>query len=499
MIYIFKGEKEAKMVCKEFAKGTCKSYPNCRGCGANATEKNGTGKNLIVKHRFAAKTYKDGEYDNAVDLTDHDMVWEQEDNHIWASGEVTDRLHEFEKLGYDPEQLERIIKLWRVYRQAAHSQYGMTQRNYAAEALYHLYKAAGNVELSYCNDIRDMYPTTLFTKEGFAMRYAADEEFRKHVFKTIEGALEKAENPRLKNIVRDLVNERIVKEITKPFDINRPVDYQKVWVTTSSSIKDDEFTKKVKEAMKSFNLDDGPKLYVPENWKPVEIKWPKFNYTDTDSIRGGFHHSLTDKVCFVNTYDATKVSPVETSPSKIGAQVGEEIREVFDEAMRNYIYHDIEMTRKFVDSITVNKEKTPMTVTKKPEYQFKIKRVLFNNPATIVFWADGDKTVVKCQNGEPYDPEKGLSMAIAKKALGNDRAYYNVFARFCKNRPSEVAHREFLEQVQEDLDDARYASRWAYELLEKVYTNPKSTKAELLEAINLALGGLHRHGKQETV
>lgn len=56
--------------------------------------------------------------------------------------------------------------------------------------------------------------------------------------------------------------------------------------------------------------------------------------------------------------------------------------------------------------------------------QPKIKRVIFNDPATIVFWTDGSKTVVKAVN-EPFDPEKGLAMAIAKKILGNQGNYYN--------------------------------------------------------------------------
>lgn len=54
-----------------------------------------------------------------------------------------------------------------------------------------------------------------------------------------------------------------------------------------------------------------------------------------------------------------------------------------------------------------------------------IKQVIFNDPATIVIWADGEKTVVKCQNGEPYDPEKGLTMAITKRALGNKGNYFD--------------------------------------------------------------------------
>lgn len=54
----------------------------------------------------------------------------------------------------------------------------------------------------------------------------------------------------------------------------------------------------------------------------------------------------------------------------------------------------------------------------------RIKNVIFNDPATIVYWVDGTKTVVKCQEGDFFDPEKGLVMAITKKALGNQGNYF---------------------------------------------------------------------------
>ena len=59
----------------------------------------------------------------------------------------------------------------------------------------------------------------------------------------------------------------------------------------------------------------------------------------------------------------------------------------------------------------------------------KIKDVIYNDPATIVFWEDGTKTVVKCKN-EKFDPEKGLAMAFSKKMLGNKGNYYNVFKKW---------------------------------------------------------------------
>lgn len=65
-----------------------------------------------------------------------------------------------------------------------------------------------------------------------------------------------------------------------------------------------------------------------------------------------------------------------------------------------------------------------------PPRYIEIKKVIFNNPATIVFWSDGKKTVVKCADNETFDEEKGLAMAISKRVLGNMGNYYNEFKKW---------------------------------------------------------------------
>ena len=67
----------------------------------------------------------------------------------------------------------------------------------------------------------------------------------------------------------------------------------------------------------------------------------------------------------------------------------------------------------------------------------EIKNVIFNDPATIVFWEDGTKTVVKCQDGDEFDPEKGLAMAIAKKAYGNKGNYCNKLKKWLPKEESD--------------------------------------------------------------
>ena len=71
---------------------------------------------------------------------------------------------------------------------------------------------------------------------------------------------------------------------------------------------------------------------------------------------------------------------------------------------------------------------------------FAIKKVIFNEPVTVVMWADGTKTIVRCQENDIYDPEKGMAMAIAKKALGNKGNYCEVFKKWV---PEEKVDREF--------------------------------------------------------
>lgn len=58
--------------------------------------------------------------------------------------------------------------------------------------------------------------------------------------------------------------------------------------------------------------------------------------------------------------------------------------------------------------------------------KFEIKKVIFNNPATVILWKDGTKTVVKCQPGDYYDREKGLLLAICKRAYGDSGKYNNI-------------------------------------------------------------------------
>lgn len=108
-----------------------------------------------------------------------------------------------------------------------------------------------------------------------------------------------------------------------------------------------------------------------------------------------------------------------------------------------------------------------------PDIRRFIKKVKFNPPATIVFWTDNTKTVVKC-SGEDYDPEKGLAMCICKKVLGDKGNYYEVFKKWL---PKE-------EETESDLPKIAFKPEtWTFDL------KPIDINKKLFEVLTGVPGG----------
>ena len=66
------------------------------------------------------------------------------------------------------------------------------------------------------------------------------------------------------------------------------------------------------------------------------------------------------------------------------------------------------------------------------------RKIIFNGPATIVFWTDGSKTVVKQSKLDDYDYEKGFAMCVVKKVFGDQYAYI----RKLVDKSYEETHKE---------------------------------------------------------
>lgn len=72
-------------------------------------------------------------------------------------------------------------------------------------------------------------------------------------------------------------------------------------------------------------------------------------------------------------------------------------------------------------------------------FRLNIKKVVFSGPCTIVFWANGDKTVVKRAEGDKNDREVAVLYAIAKKKFGNITQVHKKLDPFAKTNAQRIA------------------------------------------------------------
>lgn len=110
-----------------------------------------------------------------------------------------------------------------------------------------------------------------------------------------------------------------------------------------------------------------------------------------------------------------------------------------DMAMR-YCRNDVAVTEKIFKEEIKMAEKTRFDM-----YKPTIKKVIFSEPATIVFWTDNTKTIVKCGENDIYDPEKGVAMCCMKKLLGTNKTGSNYLDRI---KPAfDAAQEEWTKRI----------------------------------------------------
>lgn len=118
---------------------------------------------------------------------------------------------------------------------------------------------------------------------------------------------------------------------------------------------------------------------------------------------------------------------------------GEDKYRIDDITIDHSKWGEPEATAKFhigPKTLIIDPEKPKVRVTKSVSLM-DISKVIFNYPATIVFWVDGTKTIVKCKPGDQWDPHAGISAAIAKKFFGTQVNKWVKKAEYAKVPPSE--------------------------------------------------------------
>ena len=193
-------------------------------------------------------------------------------------------------------------------------------------------------------------------------------------------------------------------------------------------------------------------------------------YTDVNMTGIDIYHSMLGPKHYLVEWDKARSLTEAAVPILSDVKMQIEVKKYCDE--------DIEQTKNLYYGLSLT-----------------IKDVIFNPPATIVFWMDGTKTAVKDQGEVFYDPEKGMAMAVAKKAFGNQGNYYNQFAKYLdiyeKKQEDETAQlystsvlQDAVEKLKERLWKANYNSKCNYDSLPNKKQPKIDTKIVFEDRIN---------------
>lgn len=151
-----------------------------------------------------------------------------------------------------------------------------------------------------------------------------------------------------------------------------------------------------------------------------------------DRIFNSIHGMGCDTYYIANGYDGS-AKIISNTQFETTTKIG---------VMAEELYNDIVRHMRNVYGILNPKVEIKMPVTNDPEITINLSArvhiidVIFNDPATIVFWSDGTKTVVKCCEDDVFDEEKGLAMAVCKKVSGNDsKAFHRGLKQWIKPAP----------------------------------------------------------------
>lgn len=152
-------------------------------------------------------------------------------------------------------------------------------------------------------------------------------------------------------------------------------------------------------------------------------------------MRHNFFDYYTDFFDFINNENVFKaLHKMENLDSEIEKKQNIETESTVEVVIdgKSFIGSSVkECIDKWAETMKKLIEKKPYVFTDVNGKKFAIKKVKFSNPATIIFWDDNTKTVVKTHHEDTFDKEKGMAMAILKKICGNNREYFDMFREYC--------------------------------------------------------------------
>ena len=118
---------------------------------------------------------------------------------------------------------------------------------------------------------------------------------------------------------------------------------------------------------------------------------------------------------FMTNYNFTSNYPISYPISESAIRSlfmdTDDVASIYPEIRPKRILHDPEYFKGFLMRLNEEDCNSPYP---------KPVKIIYNPPATIVFWTDGTKTVVKCSMDDEYNEYYGFLCALGKKIFGTN-------------------------------------------------------------------------------
>lgn len=106
------------------------------------------------------------------------------------------------------------------------------------------------------------------------------------------------------------------------------------------------------------------------------------------------------------------------------------MRIVYDNSINNIINDIFGFNIDHVDLRPLERKTSKQESLRKVYLMPNVKRVLFRDPATVVWFTDGTKSVAICGHGDTYDKETGIAICICKRMFGS-QDYRKLMDKWC--------------------------------------------------------------------
>ena len=87
-------------------------------------------------------------------------------------------------------------------------------------------------------------------------------------------------------------------------------------------------------------------------------------------------------------------------------------------------------------------------------YSLNVSKIIFNPPATIVFWEDGTKTVVKCAAEDEFSEYYGFLAALGKKVYENNSQIKKLIDEKAERHENKKGEKDIPDVSVDSLTDA---------------------------------------------